>query len=356
MAAPNIVLSMEQFEELVRRVASQQPTTRPSNIQLKEPSEFDGKTIHASNFLLECKLYIDANEHQFPTDETKIRFVLSYCKTGAAANFREHIVRSAETQVKVKEGEPVRYQGFGTWLAFKEGFEKAFITSNAKGEAIRDLNNLKMTMGIDAYIQEFQMLCTKAELDNFTAAEQYFIRGLPQRVQAKVQVQPQLPKTMIEWFTLVQNLEHTYEQFQNITQGGSYNAVPRERPTKVQQDVPMEIDAVRISKEEREKRFRNGECLYCGTPGHIARECRKQQRERAGKPKPNNNPYRATSNNPFRNGGSKKAQIKHLFKQLSTEERNAMIKELQENNPAAKIRELLADLPSDEKEEKTDFI
>ena len=112
----------------------------------------------------------------------------------------------------------------------------------------------------------------------------------------------------------------------------------------------MDIDATRLSRDDRDKRMREGRCFECNEQGHVVRDCPKKKKQG------NNNPFRSQwGNNPFRNqqrgasGGSKAAQVRALLKELSPDERKQILDE-HRSNPAARIRALIQELPAEEKE------
>ena len=51
----------------------------------------------------------------------------------------------------------------------------------------------------------------------------------------------------------------------------------------------LSIKRGKLSKEERERRFKAGHCLYCDKKGHFARECRaRPSTQQSGRPRFNN--------------------------------------------------------------------
>jgi len=39
----------------------------------------------------------------------------------------------------------------------------------------------------------------------------------------------------------------------------------------------MDVDAVRLSREDRDKYIKEGRCFNCGNKGHLSRECKGKQ-------------------------------------------------------------------------------
>ena len=50
-------------------------------------------------------------------------------------------------------------------------------------------------------------------------------------------------------------------------------------PTSSSQSTPMELDKLKkLTQEEKQHRFNNKLCLYCGEAGHIVRSCPKKEK------------------------------------------------------------------------------
>lgn len=46
-------------------------------------------------------------------------------------------------------------------------------------------------------------------------------------------------------------------------------------------EEPMQLGRMTLTQEERQRRFREGLCLYCGQAGHILRSCPKRPKDQA---------------------------------------------------------------------------
>ena len=320
------------FEQLAWLFGQRSQESHPKTVRMKEPDAFDGKGIHARNFLMECELYIEANAHQFPQDTSKILFVLSYCKEGSALSYREHVVNSAKAN-----------KTYGTFLEFTENFRKAFITSDDKGEAMRELQKHKQIAGVDAYIQRFKMLISRAGITDFEASKTYFVTGLGTNLLNRIMQQPVLPEDNMEaWYALVQSFDRTERYIQSLKggrpTGGTYT-------TKVlPPGEPMEIDAVRLSKEDHERYMKEGRCFNCAGTGHIGRNCSKPKPKWT---KPSNGQQ---SKDKGSGSGNKLTQVRTLLKDLSAEDRKKIMDEFK-GDTMTRIRALMQELPEEEKEQ-----
>ena len=341
-------LTQEQLQDMVVQITQAQRTQqeeRPKDLKLKEPSDFDGKQANARAFLLECELYLQANAHQFNTDERKILFVLSYCKTGAAHNFREYVMRMAA--MPAQTGQPA--QGYGTWEKFRQNFTQSFVTSDVQGEALRELRRITQTKDVDTYIQDFRMLVARAELTDQVTIEGFFRSGLKSYIKNVLKMQLTMPKQMDGddgWYARAQTVEKNARKFENsegardITHAAKVDSLP---PAE-----PMDVDTLRISREERTKRMREGRCFYCNAHGHLYSECK----ERPPDDKQNRQ-FKSRNNGGYKR--SKKEQIKYLAKSMTEDERKQLAQELR-GDSMTRIRVLMQDMPDEQKEEAAEQI
>ena len=99
----------------------------------------------------------------------------------------------------------------------------------------------------------------------------------------------------------------------------------------------MEIDAVRLSKEDHEQHMRKGRCFICHNHGHMARNCPQKKQGKPGRFNNQNRPSKAT-------------QVRSLLKELSGEERKQLLEEFKPVNNAARIRAMMQELSEEDKE------
>ena len=307
-------------------------------VHVKEPDVFTGKGEAARNFLLEIDLYMRANAHQYADDRDKVILLLSYCKEGTAASWREHIHNTATLEDK-----------YPTFDDLKANFIRSFITTDDKGEAMRQLQELKQTGSLDDYIQKFLMLISRAQITDFEASKSYFVKGLGKTMLDKISWQSTLPTDMPGWYALVRQLDQTHRYIQSL-RGGHSASYSKAQGSAASADVPMEIDALRLSKEDRERFFREGRCFQCGKEGHISKDCPTKR----GQPR---NPQTGRFQRQDQRGGqqSKFAQARALLKDLSTEERKKILEE-NKATPAMRIRAMIQELPEGEKEQMMEEI
>ena len=82
-----------------------------SSLRPAMPNDFDGNCALWRAFLTSCKLYFSLCAREFPNDQMRIQWVLSFMKSDRAALFAQSITR------RLAEG-PV----FANWQAFEKEF------------------------------------------------------------------------------------------------------------------------------------------------------------------------------------------------------------------------------------------
>ena len=94
---------------------------RTAERKIRQPPDFTGDRLEASNFLNTCRTYLHINKNAYTTDEDKIIFVLSFMEGGIAGPWKNAIMETAYTV-----GTDGTEVGFGTFTAFVKKFKKAF--------------------------------------------------------------------------------------------------------------------------------------------------------------------------------------------------------------------------------------
>ena len=213
---------------------------------------------------------------------------------------------------------------------------------------------------IDEYIHKFTTLLGRAGVTDYEAAKNYFVGGLSEFWTQKLEWQANLPsQTIQEWYALLRKLDKNHRFILNMKTGsaaGSYTTKAHKDPDAMDVDDPRHLQAVRLSKEEREKHMRERRCFKCHAIGHRAENCfskAKEEGSNGGGRSGNGNrpPNRSWGNCPQTpNGGNKVAQIKALLKELSADERKQVLSDMRVN-PMVRIRALMQELPDEEKEQ-----
>lgn len=304
-----------------------------SKSAVAKPDPFDGKTENYRGFKRQFLLYITANKKQFEDDEQKILFVLSYMKTGLAAQWANNIVDEVAEE---EEG------NFGTAKDFFRKLELAFGNPNEKKDAQRKLSEYKQgSRTAEEFFQTFEQLRRQAgyEKDH----DQYLIEllelNLRRELVQAVYNGESLPEDYGGWREKATRIDGLQRRFQNLkgsppvarqfvprqTGGmGSSSTGTREAMTFGGRGQPMEVD-----------RSKQGSwCAKCGLRNHTTENCRGGFRgscQKCGKQGHTTLVCPGTGSSAFNTGaqrnGQPKTTIRELFNSLSKEEKEEWLAE-----------------------------
>lgn len=150
------------------------PAVTTKEKKVGEPIYFkgDNSDLHqARSFLLQCRNHLFANDTIYPNDLDKIQYVLSYMREGPAGNW------AAQRSEQAYQTNPPT---FGTWDDFRSAFTKAFISANIKAEARRKVMAIHQLPNetVTSFNARFQTLARQAEITEFSALQQMYLKAL----------------------------------------------------------------------------------------------------------------------------------------------------------------------------------
>ncbi|KAG8921822.1 hypothetical protein FRC01_014873, partial [Tulasnella sp. 417] len=266
-----------------------QAQTRNGKVKIKEPEPYNGKGRggEADRFILACENYFRACSSDFPNDETRVQFALSYL-TDTAQAWGDVILRDL-----------LGTQNLATsvnWKRFKKEFLAAFGDPDKEGTATRKLEDL--TQGnrpATSYIADFRRLKVDVPWNE---------KGLRSDIKDGM-VYHKKPTTLEGYMELARQIDdRIWERKQEKAGDSNPHPKPQPRPQPSQlprpqapaplpvntsnapnafahsQPVHIHIDASEKGKpspEERERRRKEGLCYYCGEKGHTVAAYRPRQ-------------------------------------------------------------------------------
>ena len=190
-------------------------------------------------------------------------------------------------------------QLFSNYAQFEQGLEQLYGSRDKQRVATRQLQQLRQTGPASQYTATFRRFALETGWNDTALVTSYY-DGLRDNIKNEL-ARMKRPDNLEELINLVITMdEQLYERqmemgrtngyrpyngYQNSNgyQGNrGYNAntqVPRQPYYGPQ---PMDLGATRgpLSKKDKDHRIQNNLCLYCGKPGHKARECKAKQRGR----------------------------------------------------------------------------
>uniref|UniRef100_A0AAZ1X0G2 CCHC-type domain-containing protein n=1 Tax=Oreochromis aureus TaxID=47969 RepID=A0AAZ1X0G2_OREAU len=194
-------------------------STEPPEQSLPAPEPFLGEFDKCGGFLTQITLQFRQLRRTYETDGAKIAFMVQLLR-GQALNWAQAVLRTAPE---------ISYEDFLT--KFKSVFERG---TGAEAATHRLLNLKQGRWSMADFSVEF-----------WTLAEE---TGWGQSA---------LISTLLN----------------NTTSGGGVLSGSHASDSMEEGEQPMQLGRSRLSPEERYRRWRAGECFYCGRRGHIAMDC-----------------------------------------------------------------------------------
>ena len=238
----------------------------PTPIPLAAPERYSGDPNTVKVFLTQISLHFLCKPAAFATNQSRVAFLLSYL-SGDAASWAVPLVSSSD---------PI----LTDWDAFKLEFEKVFdrrATTLCADKELLDLHQGKSDLV--SYLTSFNRLIAETSWPEEKRLALYY-KGLSDDLKdVLAQIDPQ-PTTCTDLINLTLRLDHRMSERTGEKKHGDRPALRSERGKSQiaganPASEPMDIGVVRspLTKEEKDLRRRNGQCLYCGKKGHFVREC-----------------------------------------------------------------------------------
>ena len=297
---------------LAGNVRQSQAPPRPKT-NVREPDQFDGSdSKKLQPFLVQLQLTFRDRPDAFQYDENKVNFALSYLR-GTALDFFEPSLM-----------DPYAISDWASdYDVFVDTLKKHFGPFNAEADAENELDKLRMKENhkIAKYIVMFQQLAPRVQWGE-AALQRQFYMGLPSRIKDEI-ARVGKPDSLVTLRNLSQSIDARYwerhseiarettvqnksdkssdkksekekkktnqqtnnssnddgnkssnQQKQNANASGS--STSNQNTRKATPDISDKLGKDgKLTQAERQRRFDNNLCLFCGKGGHVARECSK---------------------------------------------------------------------------------
>ena len=226
-------------------MSNQVTTSRPSELRLGRPDNFDGSATKASAWMDSVMLYLMINGSLYDQDQKKIAFTLSFMKEGSAATWASTFTKKALS---------LPTPTLGTWTAFHNDFKTLFIHIDVKNEAI---NWLATTLSakcpsLGDYISQFKNQVALSEITHEDTLINFFSRGIPAPLMKWIFGMDTVPTKIDDWYTRAINFKTQWDRADAVAQRKTYNPYPTQKsqPTQNTKTDPyaMDVDAVKIEK------------------------------------------------------------------------------------------------------------
>ena len=245
-------------------------TQKPQELKLGQPPAFDGTPEKARGWFNNVQLYLLVNKDIYNDDDRKIAYALSFMREGSAA-----LWSLTETEAALKRNPP----NFGTWQNFLNKFSASFILENTKDQAIAWMTTTKVdkkTPLMD-YISQFRINAVLSEISNEDVLINFYSRGIPSFLMKRIYGMDTVPDTIEKWYQATLRFQHVWEKTQEIAKGKTnpfYQNHHKNNDHKKKDPDVMDVDAIRLSDQEKQRRYKERLCYKCGRAGHIAQNCK----------------------------------------------------------------------------------
>ncbi len=253
----------------------------PTKLLGAAPEPFDGKPEKAEAFWNNLENYFHLNSTIFDTNDKKISMALTYFKVGTpAGQWAQDKQKAALNPVG---GVTVT---FGAWNDFKINFQDHFIPVHTALEATNLMYTLKMgNQTFNDWYQEWSTHATQSGTND--AMQMYaFQQAIPGALLGKLMGLSPFPMTLATLVEKARDFDCVWRLHAPRNTYSNSPCTPSRQTTSgrviLTEDDSINVNASsshpekgksKLTKEERQFRFKNKLCLYCGKPGHILQEC-----------------------------------------------------------------------------------
>ena len=264
-----------------------------SGIKPKNPDTYSGGNKDLERFLSQCQLYFMLKHKNFKTQMEKVLFAGSHLR-GPAADWFAPFIRDMSKGDKARQETKLMFHDYKN---FEQGLEQLYGSRDKQQLAVRQLGLLKQNGPAPQYTAAFRRIAMDTDFNDSALRHNYYL-GLRDSIKDELTRgdKPENLEELIERATSID--ERFYERqlergrgFQTQGQGyyqqrnNGYQGQSRNNGYQGQQrrdhygSQPMDLSATRgpLSQKDRDHRMKNNLCLYCGKPGHRARECKAKQ-------------------------------------------------------------------------------
>ncbi|KIN94297.1 hypothetical protein M404DRAFT_35197, partial [Pisolithus tinctorius Marx 270] len=150
----------------------------------------------------------------------------------------------------------------------------SFTSADTAGTAIAKLRTLKQKDSVEQYITDFRTAAADSTITEDVALIEFFSQGLKPFIANRIHMMETTPTKITEWYTQAQKFNAKWRKVNEISGRKEKKTFhPRNNFAEEKDPNAMDVDGVRLSKEERDRHIKEGRCFGCGNKGHLSREC-----------------------------------------------------------------------------------
>ena len=247
-------------------------------ISPKNPDTYAGGSKDLERFLSQCQLYFLLKGDDFKRPLEKVLFAGSHLRGPAADWFTPYIRDIARGNNARQETKEL----FGSFLNFEKGLEQLYGSRDKQRVVVRQLQQLKQQGPASQYTATFRRLALDSGWNDAALATQYY-SGLRDSIKDELARgdRPDDLDALIERSISID--ERFFERRMERGRYSGYTPNQKQPRQPYYGPEPMDLSATRgpLTPKDRDHRMKNNLCLYCGKPGHRARECKAKQTKAA---------------------------------------------------------------------------
>jgi Retrotransposon gag protein/Zinc knuckle len=269
--------------------------TDSTSIKVNTPDTFHGDRRKLRAFVAQCDLYIRLNPQRLASSEAKVMFATTYLRDGAFDWFEPYLTDHLENPVEDRKTETKNL--FSSYKHWRNSIRKIYGGVDEERTAERQIQELRQATSATEYASKFQQISSRLDWDDAALTAKYYL-GLKASVKDEI-ARIERPDDLIKMVeTSIKIDSRLYErQMERGRKGSIIFSQPKNRANSSKsRQLPrnyypreMDLDAThkrkftaknrkgKISGVQRDERMRKNLCLYCGKPGHRARECPNKQ-------------------------------------------------------------------------------
>ena len=254
---------------------------------------YDGKPDKAEAFWSALESYFYLNSGLFADDNRKIATALMYFKVGTPAG-----EWARDRQKAALTANPI---DFGSWRDFKKGYNTHFVPAQSQLQAVQTMHSLQMggRMFNDWY-QEWSTHASRSGIDE-NMKMFAFRKNIPMALHEKIMAMHPQPNTLkdLQVVEKASALDQVWRMYRAPLTGGrsrGFNArttaTGQEEEAQINLFQPKEGDrrppgnaatVGKVSHQEKDRRFKEKLCFYCGKPGHQVKDCYTKKSQSLGR-------------------------------------------------------------------------
>ena len=258
-------------------------------VRMADPPKFDGSIKDTENFLSSLENIFDAHPSSFPTDESKIRYSLTFL-TGNASNWRKLLLRDINNGNFIIAG--------SSWDNFLTRFQETFGNPHLVDEARRKLWSIRQgSRTSEDFFLEFEETRLEASICDSSLIMFLQVALRPSILHEVLRRDP-VPITYKEWKSASLRADHNQrynaatKSFQVQSTNSSYRhntflpfrsrfpntsvtqtPAPQSTPASSGNPTSTANQHSQIKSHTHGNTKKNNNCWKCGKEGHFSNKC-----------------------------------------------------------------------------------